>query len=325
MKDACYRKIQMLRLLNTRLGTAEIKEKLQEQGFEVDVRTIQRDLNSLSKLFEIERYNDGWRWKKDAEHLQLPEIEPAVALSFKMVKTFLSKSLAPSTIRGLQPYFKTSEDILNNLSHNHFSNWDSKIALLSRNQPLLSPQVKPDVLSNVYDGLLLGKQINAVYQTRKDKESEYIISPRAIVVVDQITYLLGTLWEYQEIRQFALHRFQSAEVNYKENHRLDYDFDLKGYINNGNFEYTFNEQDSIKLKIKISKGIAKHLSESKLSEDQTISETPDGFILNATTKNTKQLRWWLLGFGDGVQVLQPRALREEFKKITEQMYFKYNL
>lgn len=329
MKDSCYRKIQMLRMLNKQRGTAEIKKMLKEQGFDVDVRTIQRDLNSLSKLFDIE--NDGstdklgWRWKKDAEQLLLPDMSPSVALSFRMIKLYLSKLIPPNTLEALKPYFKSSENSLKNLSTSKLSDWDSKIALLSRNQPLHGPIIEPSLLSNVYDALLSGKQLDVIYKPRNGKPSEYSISPRGIVVVDQITYLVGTLWEYEDIRQFALHRFQSAKASDRANHPLKNVFDLKEYINKGNFEYIDDEQhDVIKLQIKISKGIANHLNESKLSDDQIISETPEGLILTATTKNTKQLRWWLLGFGDGVEIIKPTSIRDEFKEITRKMFEKYN-
>ena len=320
--------LRMLPIEPARISTSQMYEKLKSQGIDIHVRSLQRDLKSLAKLFEIETDKNkdipGWYWKKDANKVELPEMEPAVALSFRMVRLFLSKFMPPSTVEGLKPYFKNSENLLNNLSKNSLSNWNSKVALLSRNQPLLSPSINPELISNIYDGLLSEKQIDAVYETRKGETQEYNISPRAIVVVDQITYLVGTLWEYQDIRQFALHRFQFAETTERDNHPLEINFSLKHYISKGKFEYIVTEQESIKLELKVSKGIAKHLNESKLSEDQIIFETPEGLVLNATTKNTKQLRWWLLGFGDGIEVLKPYTLRDEFKQIAQKMSNKYS-
>ena len=36
-------------------------------------------------------------------------------------------------------------------------------------------------------------------------------------------------------------------------------------------------------------------------------------VVRATVENTAELRWWLLGFGDLVEVLSPADLREEFR------------
>ena len=37
-------------------------------------------------------------------------------------------------------------------------------------------------------------------------------------------------------------------------------------------------------------------------------------LVRATVENTAELRWWLLGFGELVEVLAPAALREEFRE-----------
>ncbi len=41
--------------------------------------------------------------------------------------------------------------------------------------------------------------------------------------------------------------------------------------------------------------------------------------VEATVKDSAQIRWWLMGFGDGVEVLEPQNLRVEFAEIAENM------
>jgi predicted DNA-binding transcriptional regulator YafY len=41
--------------------------------------------------------------------------------------------------------------------------------------------------------------------------------------------------------------------------------------------------------------------------------------LQATVPDTAQLRWWLKGFGNEVEVLEPTAIREEFTLLSESM------
>ncbi|MBD3668519.1 MAG: WYL domain-containing protein [Kangiella sp.] len=38
---------------------------------------------------------------------------------------------------------------------------------------------------------------------------------------------------------------------------------------------------------------------------------------------TQSVKWWLLGFGDQVEVIKPKALREEMKKIAKGMISLY--
>ncbi|WP_178863467.1 helix-turn-helix transcriptional regulator [Thiomicrorhabdus cannonii] len=330
MNDACFRRIQTLRFLPTapaRISVSHLHDKLTGQGFDIDKRSLQRDLNSLSKLFAIENDGNkdipGWYWRKDAEKLELPEMEPAVALSFRMVKLFLEKFMPPSTLGDLDGYFRHSDNVLNNLTHNHLSGWNDKVALLSRSQPLLSPAIDPVVLAETYQALLLEKQIKAHYQPRNEEPRDYIINPHGIVIVDKIIYLVGSLWEYQDIKQFALHRFISAEQLESDMLKQD-SFNLNNYIHAGHFEYLVDQNQFIELKLKINKIIATHLSESKLSKDQTITRTETEIFLEATVKNTQQLRWWLMGFGKSIEIVEPENLRKEFKNTFKELYETYS-
>lgn len=329
MNDSCYRRIQMLRnipIYPAKISTSTLALKIQAQGIEIHVRTLQRDLNSLAKLFDIESDGikdiPGWYWRKDAAKLELPDMEPAVALSFRMIKLFLEKFMPPNTLQDLRPYIRHSEDILNNLSSNHLSNWNDKVAMLSRSQPLNAPIVDPVVLAEIYQALLTEQQFDCIYKPRGEKQREYTISPRGVVFIDQVAYLVGTLWEYDDIRQFALHRFVSVEITDTPNHPIK-EFDLQNYIQEGNFEYLVQEDSNLSLKLRISKGVAQHLSESKISEDQKITKKNEHLILSATAKNTQQLRWWLLSFGDRIEVLKPNELRNEFVQISQQMASSY--
>ena len=63
-----------------------------------------------------------------------------------------------------------------------------------------------------------------------------------------------------------------------------------------------------------------HLYETPLCIDQELECTNDGRIaLTATVPNTRGLLWWLLGFGDGVEVLEPAELREEIAEMARKM------
>ena len=47
--------------------------------------------------------------------------------------------------------------------------------------------------------------------------------------------------------------------------------------------------------------------------------SPTTLEIVATVHDNPQLRWWLLAFGDQVEVLKPASLREEFLKIAQAM------
>ncbi len=81
----------------------------------------------------------------------------------------------------------------------------------------------------------------------------------------------------------------------------------------------------IKLRALFSGGAEVHLTESKLANDQKNTyKKDDRMLVEATVADTLELRWWLLGFGSSVEILDPKSLRQEFVEIAEEMGKMYN-
>ena len=71
---------------------------------------------------------------------------------------------------------------------------------------------------------------------------------------------------------------------------------------------------------------AAHLLESPLAQDQTVEYEHCGWVvLQGTVPDTQQLLWWLLGFGDQVEVLEPIRLREKIVKSLQRQRDLYGL
>jgi predicted DNA-binding transcriptional regulator YafY len=65
-------------------------------------------------------------------------------------------------------------------------------------------------------------------------------------------------------------------------------------------------------------------AERQLSKQQRVTVQKDGrVLLKATVLDTLELRWWLQGFGDRVEILAPKVLRREFKVIAQRMASMY--
>lgn len=96
-------------------------------------------------------------------------------------------------------------------------------------------------------------------------------------------------------------------------------FRLDKYLNQGAVEFPVAEgKKTIRLAFRMKEEVAHHLYESPLSQDQKIKSDQKGWVrITASVKNPQQLRWWLLGFGDKVEVLAPEELRSEFVDIVE--------
>jgi predicted DNA-binding transcriptional regulator YafY len=324
--DTLLRHWAMLRLIQRwprKTPTTEIREKLADMGFpEVTLRTIQRDLNKLSAqlpLISDENKPKGWSWEKDATVLDLPAMDPHTALTFQVLSTFSQKLLPPSTLKHMSPHIELSKKVLDNLTKSAQTSWTGKIQTVSNNQPLLPPKIDQEVLDAIYTGLFEEKCFSGLYRTRgKKKYEDWEFNPLGIVFKDSVVYLVATLWNYTDVLQFALHRFKSVEIMEKPC-RIPDGFRLADYVNQGEFQYP-DEEGEVEFKALFSEGAAIHLHETKLSSDQQLSDVEDGRVLvKATIQMTSQFSWWLLGFGDQVEVLEPKKLRLEITNIAKQM------
>jgi predicted DNA-binding transcriptional regulator YafY len=78
--------------------------------------------------------------------------------------------------------------------------------------------------------------------------------------------------------------------------------------------------DSIELELLIDEEVAIHLRESRLTDQQQMNLLDNGqSLFRATVRDTGQLRWWLLGFADQIEILKPKELRDEFRLKTAKM------
>ena len=309
-----------------RKGTRYFQEALQEMGLDVSLRTIQRDLKELSRHFPLQSDEErisGWKWSEDAASFDIPGMDPQAALAFKMVDLHLKKMLPESCLNFLRPYSKRAGEILSKLEDSGVVRWPQKIARISRHLTLEPPEIGCSILGAVYDGLLLERQLEIAYHNRVDTETEKgIIHPLGLVFVDNVAYLVCTFWDYKDIRQIALHRIHSAQL-LDESSQIPDDFKLKTYIAAGNFDFPQSE-GIIQLKCLFDSYVGKHLAESPVNNTQNLASQEDGRVqLTAELEDTAQLRWWLLGFGDQVEVIAPESLRNDICQTLTRATNKY--
>ena len=78
--DALLRHWAMLRLIPRhprRIDTGRIRDELARQGYDITLRSIQRDLNKLSAVLPLcsdQSKPQGWWWQADADLLEIPGI-----------------------------------------------------------------------------------------------------------------------------------------------------------------------------------------------------------------------------------------------------------
>ncbi len=314
--DVIARQWEMLKLLpqyGTGKSAGQLTSELAASGFEVDKRTVERDLIKLSTQFPIisdERSKPyGWRWSDDAR-IDLPSIELSEALSLKLMEQFLKPMLPSSMIRTLEGRFRLASDKLATLGDgNRASRWINKVKVVSPTLNLMPPTIPLGVLESVQEALLADEQIDLSYRSTNDEHHKPLrIHPLGLIQRGQVTYVVATVFDYVDPRLLALHRIKSAERTGLAAHRAK-GFALEQYIASGALE--FGDGEEMKLVAKVSASLARHLSETSMSSDMRLVTDGEHFKLTATMRHSWQLHWWVLSQGDDIEITKPAAFRRE--------------
>lgn len=328
-----YRYLLLMRMIPRyprKIDTATIALLLEQDGMTIHRRSIQRDLEKLSQSFAITCDDNhkpyGWSWTADAPSLDIPTMSPTAALAYRMVADFMSDMFPREIYDQLKPHFRYADTLLKQTDKDTLKEWPDKVRTVGRSQPLMPPSIPAEVFAVVSDSLLEGKRFQVSYQKRGEKKRvSWTINPLGIVLHDRLITLVCTVGNYhqpKDIRQLQLHRMKDA-IQLDEPALLQEGFNLDEYITAGAFSYCTCEK-AIRLKAVFELDAAIHLEETPLSEGQHLTDLGNGTVLvEATVADTRQLLWWLLGFGGRIEVLEPASLRDELKAHAIRMMSKY--
>ena len=326
MANALLRHWQMLRLIPRaprKRSTAMLRDELVDRGFEVDLRSVQRDLHKLSTSFPLvcdERSKPfGWSWSREAESFEVPGMDLHTALAFRLAEEHLTHLLPGATLAYLAGHFSHAAQVLAETGDEGVPAWLDKVRVIPGGLPMAPPRIDRDVLESVHTALLRGQQLHLRYRPRgAEADRDYLASPHGLVYRESIAYLVCSLWNYEDIVQLALHRVIEAAVDPAPRH-LPQGFSLDAYIAAGEFGFRLGEAP-LALVARMDGRAAVRLFETPLSDDQRLETLDDGWVVvRATVADTAQLRTWLRGHGALCEVVAPAALRAELARAAAEM------
>lgn len=328
MTDTTLRYIKMLDSLPTaprKITAKEVKEKLDNAGYAISARSVERDLEKLAAVFPIARDDRnrpyGWSWLRDAARVDIQPIDKVSALTLMLARDHLAPLLPASVIRVLEPRFEAAARLLAD-NDRDVGRIPARIRVKSRGQRLALPAVDHVVLESLYDALQHAQRVKLTYSARKHdgKAKAYSADPLGLVFVDGVVYFVCHLdgESGTHVAHLPVQRIKAVKAT-GEAAREPEGFDLDRFVEE-KFDYPVGDKP-LKLAFRMERMTAAHLHERPLAKDQQIGEADaDGFVtVTATVPDTQQLRWWLLGFGDKVEVSAPAALREEFAAIINRL------
>lgn len=331
MADSSLRLLLLLRHIPREpkfISTQKLLDTLVEMGHTVSLRTIQRDLQSLSIYFPLIQNTPqgrgktglGWAFAHDSQSLSFPVMGSAAALTLSMALQHLQQLLPASALHHLEPLQKEAENLLATHNHGQYQNWMDKVRSAPQHA-LQPPTINPEVVEPIYLGLLENRQLKASYRGKPDR----IIHPYGLVQQGHTLYLLCRFYQFDDIRITALHRFDSVEV-LDEAVRPFPEFDIDDYLDDGAMYWPLPERQTIELTLRAKANVTDLLRETPLATGQKITSDPhdpDWFIVQAKVLDNRQLRRWILSQNIGVEILEPASLREWITEIALEQALRY--
>lgn len=319
IRDTLFRYLTMLQLIPRspgRISTPVLLEKLRERGFQVDMRSLQRDLRDrLALHFPLicDDSSKPYRWFFDRDfHCNLPALDVPSALTLVLGEEYLKGLLPPVVVGQLAPQFRDARQLLDGLEANGLSQWAKRVRAIPNGKTLIPAPLDEDTWQVVSEALLSHRAVDVTYRSRSaDERKQLTLHPQGMVSRHSVTYLLATVNDYDDIRQFALHRIEQVSLS-KAKWRDAEGFCIDDYIASGAFGYLLSKEPVL-LRARIQPHVAWLLSETPLSDEQSLTQLADTDwqLLEARVPDDQQTLWWLKALGASVEVLEPLAWREE--------------
>jgi len=307
-----YRVLRLITILQGGRGytASELAEEL-----EVSRRTIFRDLNML-EMAHIPYYFDGNKGGyRISRHFFLPPINLTLTEALAMLMLtgrMRSTSKLPLLSAGAKAAMKL-ETALPVPIRRHIGNVIDKLSFslgpISRHE---GTDGQFNSLANAVAERLVCKIVYLSYH-----ESQQIttsIRPLKLAFMSRAWYLIAYSTKHREIRTFKLSRIKKLIVT-KATFDKPADVDLDEYF--GQAWSMIPEGTIHDIHLRFSPMVAGNVAEIQWHGSQSVDWRDDGTIdFRVKVDGLREITWWILGYGDQVEVIRPKELRAKIAKVA---------
>jgi len=315
---ALARQWQMLNLIPTRvpgITATELTGHLAEEGFKVSKRTVERDLNELSRQFGLTTHSStgkapfGWYFAS-GKRTDLGSVELVDAVSLTLAGDVLEQMLPSSMLHAVTGKISRAREKLKSLKGHPMAKWSEKVRFVPPTLMFRPPSIRPKVMEIVQKALIEERQLEVRYAAFNEKPRKLTLNPLSMVLRGPVPYLVATVYKYTDVCHFALHRMEQASIS-DNPPAIPPGYSIDAHITSGGLD--FGSGKAFRLKAKLSDSLAIYLSETPLSDDQKVSYRDGSWQLTATVQDSWQLQFWILSQGQGITVTSPKAFRDRIK------------
>lgn len=297
MKDNRLFRILYYILEKGKVTASELADK-----FEVSVRTIYRDIDSISSagipIYATQGKGGG--------------IE--IAEDFVLSKSLLSENEKQQIMSALQGLDNTTtqheNELLTKLSalfkmkstnwiEVDFNNWQNN-------------KLYEKTFNDIKSSILSKNIISFTYFSSNERETNRSVKPVRLLFKSQDWYVYALCLLRNDFRYFKLSRIKSLEI-----HTEKFEDNFDDVI----LKKEMPHENTVHIKVKFDRKVAFRVYDELNGE---ITEDNDGNLYTEIEiPNDYNLYNYIFSFGDGVEVLEPEEVRMQIKKMINKMAEKY--
>jgi len=311
----------LLKLEAHRVG---MSPKQLAEEFRVSERTIYRDLLTLQDAgfpFTSEKI-DGVTHYYLTEHPGLTSklgFGPSELLALYLSQGILSQLRGTIFQEAIESLLEKVNAILPESAREYFRELEASIIidLFTRRDYRKKSKEIQAILSSLRERTTL----NFLYFSPARGELERELDPYCLWVMGDSLYLIGYCHINREIRTFLLDRIKKA-ASTKKRFKLKAGFDFRKYT-----EESFRVirgDEKYEFELKFDPKVSFLIEERTWHPTQKLVKNPDGSItLKFKARGLEEVKSWALSFGELVEVIEPKPLREQIKSTCERIFKKY--
>ena len=293
---------RLFRILYYILEKGKVTANELADKFEVSVRTIYRDIDSISSagipIYALQGKGGG--------------IE--IAEDFVLSKSLLSENEKQQIMSALQGLDNTTiqreNELLTKLSalfkmkntswiEVDFNNWQNN-------------KLYEQTFNDIKSAILSKNIISFTYFSSNEKETDRSVKPVRLLFKSQDWYLYALCLLRNDFRYFKLSRIKNLEI-----HTEKFDDNFEDVI----LKKETPHENTVNIKVKFDRKVAFRVYDELNGE---ITEDNDGNLYTEIEiPNDYNLYNYIFSFGDEAEVLEPEEVRMQIKKMINKMAEKY--
>lgn len=164
------------------------------------------------------------------------------------------------------------------------------------------------------------KKIEFTYNSSAGNHKRHKIIPYSFACELGKYYIIGKPEDKEKLIHFRLDRIGQVYILDEEGIKSD-EFNVYDYLSKTWYMYG---GDEVEVKVKFKKEFYNVVIEKNMIQGELLENNDEYFIYKFLANGTLGIRLWLLGFGSGAEILEPKELREEFKNEAEKMLKVYS-